>query len=138
MKKNGIRWDVVRDDVVDVDFRAVGVNGGYVLSPRDKWVVAVLFVIAPLILVFASMANFVSIFLLPLVVTLLALGWCAAYYRRFHPLIRGWVAAIFFCGLGFSVGLLHVNQNWAIAFGFFSGLAYVGYSRADKERRHAR
>lgn len=138
MRQNGVRRDVARADVVDVDFREVGVNGGYVLSPRDKGVVAVLFVIAPLTLVFASMADWVSIFLLPLVVTLLGVGWCAAYYRRFHPLIRGWVTAIFLCGLGFSVALLCENQNLAIAFGFVSALAYAGYSQADKERRHAR
>ncbi len=134
MRQNGVRRDSA--DVIDVEFREVGADT--CLSRADKRVVGGLFVGAPLALLVGSMLDWVSIYMIPIVIMVILAIFTLAARERINPQMRSWVTLACGLGIGFWVFAWLGSHVVAMGIGLLMVPAYFGYCQASKERCYVR
>lgn len=134
MRKNGTRRDSA--DVMDVEFREVGADT--CLSRADKHVVGALFVALLVALVLDSMLDLVSIYMLPIVMTVTLAVFTFYFWARINPQVRSWVTLVCVLSIGFWFSVLFGRHVVAMGIGLLMVPGYFGFRLANKERCYVR
>lgn len=129
MRKNGTRRDSA--DVIDVEFREVGADT--CLSRADKHVVGALFVALPAALLLGSTLDLVSIYMLPIVMTVILAVFTFSVRRRINPQVRSWVTLACALSIGFWVFVWFGSHVVAMGIGLLMGPVYFGYRQAEQK-----
>jgi hypothetical protein len=129
MRKNGTRRDSA--DVIDVEFREVGADT--CLSRADKHVVGALFVALPAALLLGSTLDLVSIYMLPIVMTVILAVFTFSVRRRINPQVRSWVTLACALSIGFWVFFWFGSHVVAMGIGLLMGPVYFGYRQAEQK-----